>query len=48
MNRIKLADRELPTYTKGEEIFNMVSHIVRWSTWNCDNSTLCCDCKCSS
>lgn len=26
--RIKLADRELPTYSKGEEIFNMVSHIV--------------------
>ena len=28
MNRIKLVDRVLPTYTKGEEIFNMVSHIV--------------------
>ena len=28
MNRTKLADRELPSYTKGEEIFNMVSHIV--------------------
>ena len=28
MNRIKLKDRVLPTYTKGEEIFNMVSHIV--------------------
>ena len=26
--RIKLADRILPKYTKGEEIFNMVSHIV--------------------
>ena len=26
--RIKLADRVLPNYTKGEEIFNMVSHIV--------------------
>ena len=26
--RVKLADRVLPTYTKGEEIFNMVSHIV--------------------
>lgn len=26
--RIKLADRELPDYSKGEEIFNMVSHIV--------------------
>lgn len=28
MQRIKLADRILPTYTKGEEVFNMVSHIV--------------------
>ena len=28
MNRIKLKDRVLPTYTKGEEIFNMTSHIV--------------------
>lgn len=28
MKRIKLIDRELPTYTKGEEIFNMTSHIV--------------------
>lgn len=28
MKRTKLADRLLPTYTKGEEIFNMVSHIV--------------------
>lgn len=26
--RIKLVDRVLPSYTKGEEIFNMVSHIV--------------------
>lgn len=26
--RTKLADRKLPFYTKGEEIFNMVSHIV--------------------
>ena len=26
--RTKLADRVLPNYTKGEEIFNMVSHIV--------------------
>lgn len=26
--RTKLTDRILPTYTKGEEIFNMVSHIV--------------------
>lgn len=26
--RTKLSDRVLPTYTKGEEIFNMVSHIV--------------------
>ena len=28
MKRIKLGDRILPVYTKGEEIFNMVSHIV--------------------
>lgn len=27
MNRTKLKDRNLPSYTKGEEIFNMVSHI---------------------
>ena len=28
MERTKLAMRSLPDYTKGEEIFNMVSHIV--------------------
>ncbi|MBO5930253.1 MAG: hemolysin III family protein [Clostridia bacterium] len=28
MARTKLSDRILPSYTKGEEIFNMVSHIV--------------------
>ena len=28
MKRTKLDDRELPDYTKGEEVFNMVSHIV--------------------
>ena len=28
MTRTKLNDRILPTYTKGEEIFNMTSHIV--------------------
>ena len=28
MKRIKLDERTLPIYTKGEEIFNMVSHIV--------------------
>ncbi len=28
MSRTKLADRQLPNYTRGEEIFNMVSHIV--------------------
>ena len=28
MQRTKLIDRILPTYTKGEEIFNMSSHIV--------------------
>ena len=28
MERQKLSERKLPDYTKGEEIFNMVSHIV--------------------
>lgn len=28
MSRTKLADRKLPDYTRGEEIFNMTSHIV--------------------
>lgn len=28
MYRTKLIDRKLPDYTRGEEIFNMVSHIV--------------------
>ena len=28
MFRTKLVDRKLPGYTKGEELFNMVSHIV--------------------
>ena len=28
MARTKLIDRILPNYTKGEEIFNMVTHIV--------------------
>ena len=28
MNRTKLADTKLPNYTRGEEIFNMTSHIV--------------------
>ena len=28
MTRTKIKDRILPTYTKGEEIFNMTSHIV--------------------
>ena len=28
MKRLKLSERVLPTYTKGEEIFNMVSHII--------------------
>ena len=28
MKRTKLTDRKMPSYTKGEEIFNMVSHIV--------------------
>ena len=28
IKRTKLKDRELPQYTRGEEIFNMVSHIL--------------------
>lgn len=28
MKRTKLIDRVMPTYTKGEEVFNMTSHIV--------------------
>ncbi len=28
MNRTKLVDRKIPDYTRGEEIFNMVSHIA--------------------
>lgn len=28
MKRVKLRDRVIPTYSKGEEIFNMVTHIV--------------------
>ena len=28
MKRIKLSDRKLPNYTRGEEIMNMVTHIV--------------------
>ena len=28
MKRIKLGERILPVYTKGEEVFNMVSHII--------------------
>ncbi len=28
MKRIKLKDRELPSYSKGEEIMNMITHIV--------------------
>ena len=28
MKRTKIKDRVLPTYSKGEEIFNMTSHIV--------------------
>ena len=28
MERTKLKDRVLPSYTKGEEIFNMVTHII--------------------
>ena len=40
MNRTKLCDRILPIYTKGEEIFNMTSHIVRSNTWDSCNSIM--------
>lgn len=43
MTRTKLKDRILPVYTKGEEIFNMTSHIVRRSTWNSCNSIVYCN-----
>ena len=42
MKRTKLDDRVLPEYTRGEEIFNMVTHIVGWGFWNCRISTLYC------
>lgn len=41
MTRTKLKDRILPVYTKGEEIFNMTSHIVRRSAWNSCDSFMC-------
>ena len=28
MKRTKLSDRQLPDYSRGEEIMNMVTHIV--------------------
>lgn len=34
MKRTKLDDRVLPNYTRGEEIFNMVTHIVG-AAWCC-------------
>ena len=49
MKRTKLDDRVLPVYTKGEEIFNMVTHIVGGAMgiaalvlciWNFDDSSL--------
>ena len=41
MHRVKLADRVLPTYTKGEEIFNMVSHIVGGAPRYCCSCFMC-------
>lgn len=40
MTRTKLKDRILPTYTKGEEIFNMTSHIV-WGAFGVVALVLC-------
>ena len=39
--RTHLEDRVLPSYTKGEEIFNMVSHIAGGASGNCGTGTLC-------
>lgn len=41
MTRTKLEDRNLPDYTRGEEIFNMVSHIVGGG-FACIALVLCC------
>ena len=35
INRTKLKDRDMPVYSNGEEIFNMVSHIVGGILRNC-------------
>ncbi|MBE7029969.1 MAG: hemolysin III family protein [Ruminococcaceae bacterium] len=40
MKRQKLSERILPTYTKGEEIFNMTSHIVG-AAWGVAYLVLC-------
>lgn len=45
MTRTKLNDRILPIYTKGEEIFNMTSHICRSSIWISGISFMCCICS---
>lgn len=37
MGRTKLSERVLPIYTKGEEIFNMVSHIIGGVVRNSSN-----------
>ena len=38
--RIKLADRQLPNYSKGEANFNMVSHIVGAGSRYCSSCAL--------
>ena len=40
MKRTKLDDRLLPDYTRGEEIFNMVTHIVGGCIWYCSTSIM--------
>ena len=35
MQRTPLKDRKLPDYTRGEEIFNMVTHIVEIGRASC-------------
>jgi len=41
MHRLKLSERSLPSYTKGEEVMNMITHIVGGSI-GLLLSTLCC------
>ena len=44
MERTKLDDRVLPNYTKGEEIANMVTHILGAVLRNCSYCIMCNSC----